>query len=67
MVGGREEGAAEREGVEVEFAGREGDERGGEEEHGERCVVQEGLVGRCHCFALGEGRFGGSGHFVLDG
>ena len=45
-VGGAEgEAGAQREGVEVEFAGREGDDHGGDDEEGEGGAVGEGLVG----------------------
>lgn len=63
-VGGRDQGAGEGERVEVEFAWREGDERWGEEEHDQRGVVEEGVVGRCHCFALGGRWFS---HFWVEG
>lgn len=62
MVGGGDEGAGQRDSVKVQFAGWEGDECGREEEHGQGCIVEEGVVRVRHGFALGESRVGGFGH-----
>ena len=61
MVPTEDSAGREREGVEVEFAWREGDEERGDDQHAKGGVVFEGIVGVGDGAALLEGWFGG-GH-----